>query len=835
METKNPDNFVIEKTKQLKYDNIHLIPPTGHGAGGLALLWKQEIKLTVISACTNLIDTSIEYEGKLFYASFIYRDTDKPKRRLLWEHLLSLNASRDAAWFITGDFNDITCEAEKDGGPTRAEGSYTNLRTFFSEGDLYDLQHSGDCLSWRGQRGDYLVRCRLDRAVVNSYWAKLFPKARSQYLTYEGSDHKPIVPFFEPDKKKRRGLFRYDQRLRDNPEVKELVNKAWKEATNCSVHDRISLVQTVIAAWTKQRYQNSRLLIEQKQQDLEEAQTCQANDIALIATIEKELNDAYAKEEEYWKQRSRLLWLNLGDRNTGFFHATARNRKRANAFSVIEDSEGKMVYQEEEISQVIISYFHQLFTSSSRGNREETVFHALSPMVTDEENESLIRLPSPLEIREAAFSIHADKASGPDGFSGSFFHTNWENIGGEIVKEIQAFFTSDVLPARINDTHIRLIPKVQNPQTVGEYRPIALCNVYYKIISKILTKRLKPLLSGIISENQSAFVPGRAISDNVLITHEVLHFLKTSKAEKRVSMAVKTDMSKAYDRLEWDFIECVFRRLGFHQKWIAWIMQCVSAVTYSFLINGSPRGRVTPSRGIHQGDPLSPYIFILCSEVLSGLCSRAQEEGSIKGIKVSRGCPRINHLLFADDTMFFLRADKKSCEALNRILVRYEEVSGQSINTAKSSIKFSRWTLATIKVSVKDTLDIQQEGGVGKYLGLPEHFGRKKRDLFSSIVERIKQKASGWSNRYLSTAGKMTMVRSVLSPIPSHAMSCFKLPVSLCTRIQYALTNFWWGNGNGVRKMSWVAWSKLTLPKEHGGLEFRDIQSFNDAYLTKLS
>ena len=211
---------------------------------------------------------------------------------------------------------------------------------------------------------------------------------------------------------------------------------------------------------------------------------------------------------------------------------------------------------------------------------------------------------------------------------------------------------------------------------VADYRPIALCNVYYNIISKILTKRLQPLLSDIISETQFAFVPGRAISDNVLITQEVLHYLKTSDAQKRCSMAVKTDMSKAYDRLEWDFIQLVLRRVGFHQKVINWIMQCVSTVTYSFLINGSPRGRVTPSRGIRQGDPLSPYIFILCSEVLSDLCNKAQEEGSFKGVRVARGCPRLNHLLFADDTMFFLRASKDNSETLSRILKRYESTFG---------------------------------------------------------------------------------------------------------------------------------------------------------------
>ena len=154
-------------------------------------------------------------------------------------------------------------------------------------------------------------------------------------------------------------------------------------------------------------------------------------------------------------------------------------------------------------------------------------------------------------------------------------------------------------------------------------------------------------------------------------------------------------------------------------------MQCVSTVTYSFLINASPRGRVTPSRGIRQRDPLSLYIFIMCSEVLSGLCNKAQEDGTLKGISVARGCPRLNHLLFADDTMFFLRASKESGEALTGLLKRYEEMSGQSINVDKSSINFSRKAPANLKTAVKNALSIQKEGGIGKYLGLPELFGRR--------------------------------------------------------------------------------------------------------------
>lgn len=196
-----------------------------------------------------------------------------------------------------------------------------------------------------------------------------------------------------------------------------------------------------------------------------------------------------------------------------------------------------------------MEYFHEIFTSTDP-ECEYIVNQALKPCITDAMNAKLTTIPTPLEIKDALFAIHPDKAPGPDGFSASFFHSNWETISPAIITEIQNFFITKLLPSSINTTHIRLIPKILSPIKVVDYRPIALCNVYYKMIAKILSLRLKPILEEIISENQSALITARAISDNVLITHEILHFLKNSKAEKNCSMAVKTDISKAYDRLE---------------------------------------------------------------------------------------------------------------------------------------------------------------------------------------------------------------------------------------------------------------------------------------------
>jgi len=570
------------------------------------------------------------------------------------------------------------------------------------------------------------------------------------------------------------------------------------------VEERINRCRRNIITWTREKYQNSRKLIEENKQKLEEAMTSQEPNLQLISNINNTLLLAYKAEEAFWKQRSRQLWLALGDKNSGYFHAITRGRTVMNKFSVIEDSEGIPSFEEEGILKVITEYFDNLFTSQD-GEREATVQEAITPCISAATNQELIRIPSPEEIKKACFDIHADKAPGPDGFSASFFQSNWNTVGPNIVLEVQSFFSSSILPASINLTHIRLIPKITSPQKMVDYRPIALCTVFYKIISKLLSKRLQPVLQDIVSENQSAFVPKRAITDNVLITHEVLHYLKTSGAKKRCYMAVKTDMSKAYDRIEWDFIRLVLEKMGFHLKWVEWIMQCITSVSYSFLLNGAAQGSVKPQRGIRQGDPLSPYLFILCSEVLSGLCQKAQQNGDLLGIRVSKGSPRLNHLLFADDTMFFCRSDITSCKNLMIILKKYEQASGQMINKSKSAITFSTKTEEITKNQAMQVLGIQQVGGLGKYLGLPELFGRKKKDMFNLIIDRIRQRAKSWSSRFLSTAGKATMLKAVLAAMPTYTMSCFKLPSSLCKRIQSALTRFWWDSSMGKQKMSWIA------------------------------
>ncbi|KAG7537667.1 Ribonuclease H domain [Arabidopsis suecica] len=832
-ETKNQDSKVLSIVDWMGYDNHFTVPPDGL-SGGLALFWKGNVSLEILASSPNLIDVQVKFQKQLMFITFIYGLPQTEIRASFWDSVSLMGANRSGPWLLSGDFNDTLDNSEKVGGPARCEGSFIPFRSFVAQNGLWDVKHSGNHFSWRGWRYDYFIKSRLDRSLANCSWFEAFPAGRCEYLRFEGSDHRPLVTFLDDSIRKNKGAFRFDRRLTDNEEIRCIVDQAWKSHQEDSVLGKLNRCRAQIIKWTKAQNANSSKLIKEAQEALEGALSASSPDQSLISTYTSSLEKLYREEELFWRQRSRIQWLQSGDRNSAFFHAATRARRAINNVSVIEDDYGHEFHDEDQIAQTISTYYQAIFTAGPRSSNH-VVEEALEPKVTLEMNSQLTVTPTQLEIKEAVFSIHPDKAPGPDGFSSGFYQSFWDIIGEDVCMDIRSFLDSSFLSQRLNETHIRMIPKITGPRKVSDYRPIALCTVHYKIIAKILSKRLQPLLSNLISINQSAFVANRAITDNVLITHEVLHYLRTSEAKVRCSMAVKTDMSKAYDRIEWPFLEAVLKRLGFNEKWTSWIMACVCSVSYSFLVKGTPKGQVIPSRGLRQGDPLSPYLFILCTEVLSGLCHRAQRHGVLPGIKVAKGSPPINHLLFADDTMFFCRSNPKSCHKLMEIITRYGEASGQLINFDKSAITFSKKTPLAMKIAAKQKLGINKEGGVGKYLGLPEHFGRRKKDIFTSIVDRIRQRSHSWTSRFLSAAGKQILLKSVLAAMPLYAMSCFKLPLSLCKRIQSILTRFWWDDKPDKRKISWVAWNTLTLPKSEGGLGFREIEQFNDALLGRIS
>jgi hypothetical protein len=415
-----------------------------------------------------------------------------------------------------------------------------------------------------------------------------------------------------------------------------------------------------------------------------------------------------------------------------------------------------------------------------------------APVISADDLLHLCSIPLESEVFQALSSLGSSKAPGPDGFTALFYKKYWPHVSKDILACVSHFFQNHQLLHELNHTFITLVPKKSGSHSVHHFRPISLCNISYKIISKILANRLKKVLPKIISPLQSAFVPNRNIQDNSILAHELIHTFKNKKGKKGL-MFLKMDMEKAFDQMEWKFLLAIMKKLGFNDTWLGWIEACISSTSFSILINGSPYGMISPARGLRQGDPLSPFLFILGSEVLSRLLSYEASLGHINGIKIARHNPAINHLLFADDLLIFGQATNSEALSIKSCLAKYCHWSGQTINPHKSSISFSKYTNPAISASILQTLPYNPKPSAYIHLGLPIFLGSTKREAFQSILDQVHKRIDGWRAKTLSQAGRLVLIKSVAAAIPSYAMSSFLLPSSICNKLDQSFKNFWWG------------------------------------------
>lgn len=320
------------------------------------------------------------------------------------------------------------------------------------------------------------------------------------------------------------------------------------------------------------------------------------------------------------------------------------------------------------------------------------------------QNEVLMAQVDSNEVKKALFSMHPDNSLGPDGFSPGFYQKFWSIISSDMVTLVQDFFTHGKLIDHIGDANIVMIPKKKNPATMMDLRPISLCNVTYKVISKILANRLKPMLNYLIYETLSAFIPGRFITDNIMVSYEVMHFMKRKTQGKTGWMALKLDMSKGYDRVEWLFLRGLLSQMGFGVDSVRLIMECLCSAKYQICHTGRGFGSIIPSRGIRQGDPLSSYLFLICMEGLSVLIQEFERRRLLKGIQVAREAPCLTHMFFADDTYIYCKARPDEADHVIDLLAVFERASGQKVNADKSSVFFSRNTDSGIRNVICDML-----------------------------------------------------------------------------------------------------------------------------------
>lgn len=412
----------------------------------------------------------------------------------------------------------------------------------------------------------------------------LFNDAKLTNLEVSTSDHCPILLETQIIKLSvSPKSFRFENAWLRVSSCYTLVEDVWRNNPNSSFYEKLLHCSEVLSAWGKDITDNFKERISSSKKILKMLKGRRdTSSIEAARNEKKNLTEIYAQQEVFWRQRSKQLWLNEGDQNSKYFHATIKNRRKVNQNTTLKDDNGHTVQWGSGIEETMTDYFTRLFAATTTS--WESITDSLSSKVTEEKNSMLSAEVEEKEIKVALFHMHPDKSPGPDGMSPGFYQKYWHIVKSDIISIVSQFFTSGIINPQLKHTNITLIPKKKNPIFMTDLRPISLCNVVYKIISKVFANRMKRVIDYIISDSQSAFIPGHLITDNILVAFEMMHFMKRKDKGKDSWMALKLDMSKAYDRVEWHFLEAVLTKLGFTERVIKLFMGCMTSVQYQILL-----------------------------------------------------------------------------------------------------------------------------------------------------------------------------------------------------------------------------------------------------------
>nr|XP_027127799.1 uncharacterized protein LOC113743944 [Coffea arabica] len=729
--------------------------------------------------------------------SIVHAWCTREERRALWSGLLR-DKPLHGPWLVGGDFNVVVETGEKKGGLPFPCSLSLDFLDFMSSAELFDAGFSGSSFTWCNNRlGRARIWKRLDWLLLNASCYDVGLAVSVSHLARDPSDHSPLLLSVKTREEGKPLPFRFINAWTTYAGFRDVVQSSWQQGCSGSpfqiVCSKLTRLKADIKGWNKRCFGN----IFANSRRAEEA----------VLEAEKRVEEEGSSDAQESLQRANVEWRRC-----------------------LLDDQGYWIDSEEGIGAEAVRYFSSLFSA------EPTSSWDLSPiiprLIQESDNELLERVPSMEEVRRVIFAMDGDSAAGPDGYTGKFFTFAWDIIAQDIYNAVVSFFCGEEVPRRVTATFILLIPKVQNPASFAQFRPISLCNFLNKVLFRILAERLAPLLPRIISLNQSRFVRGRQISDNYLLTQEVISGI--GRKNRGGNVALKLDMTKAYDRVSWVFLVNVLRTFGFGERWIDMVWRLISNPWFSVLLNGTPHGFFPASRGLRQGDPLSPSLFILAAEVLSRMLNQLLHRPGFCGFKVPRACPSITHLGFADDILIFSSASTCSLKMLMETLARYEGVSGQSINSAKSGFMVHVTLPRGKRALIQRITGFSQKEFPVRYLGCPLFVGRQKKEFFQDLSNAVYSKISSWKNRLLSPGGKVVLIKHVLSSIPLHLLAMAHPPKSTLGSLERLFANFLWRAVEGIDRHHWIRWRDLCAAKEEGGVGFRSLSDVARAFSVKL-
>ena len=794
-----------------------------NGCGSLLSMWNEE------AFCY-----SSHMMGKGFIAIFgvhiksnvscvmvnVYAACTLNDKKILWEELSKVKlASQEKVWCFCGDFNAVRCRSKRKGIRVGFDHSseIVGFNSFIDTNLLMDLPIVGKNYTWFKANGS--AKSRINRVLVSEEWLVKWPMSKQYVKQREVSDHCAIV-VKSVEKDWGPKPFRSIDAWFSERGFREMVKGKWLSYPTegnalVTFKEKLKRLKGDFKIWNRDVFgniQTQKRIILPEIEDLD-CKDClddlREDDRLKRVELVSRLKEMDKKMESLLSQKARASWFKNGDSCTRFYHSSLRWRRFRND---VKGEEVGGLWSEEP--STVRSEAKKLFENRFKATKDLGVRldNVEFKILSYEDNLGLIKAFSEEEIRDAVWLCDGSKSPGPDGFNLNFVKESWEVFKEVIVEVMVIFHKSGCIPKGCNASFVALIPKVRDPVKLEQYRPISLVGVMYKIISKVLAERMKKVLPAIIDECQSAFLKDRGILDSVLTANEVLEDLR----RRRVSgLCLKVDFKKAYDSVRWDYLYDMLHRMRFHSKWIMWIKGCLASATVSVLVNGCPTEEFHPLRGLRQGDPLAPFLFLVAAEGLAGLVRQAVKVNLYSGLNIGSKEVELCIIQFADDTLFLCQDAYSNVFTLKALLRGFEVASGLKINFRKSKLAGINVRESNMDCYTK-TLNCSQMEVPFIYLGLEVGGNPRRKKFWEPVLNKLKSRLSVWKGRFLSMAGRLCLIKSVLSAIPLFYLSLFKAPEVVCKSIIRIQRRFMWGWGKENRPVSWISWKWRSISNDKG-------------------
>lgn len=777
------------------------------------------------------------FSGEEYCIVNIYASCNLEEKILLWDRLsLVIEQNSRIKLCLIGDFNSILEDYERAGsGSGSSSRDRRKFKEFVENGQLHDVKLQGRKFTWYKPNGT--CKSRIDRALINDSWNLRWQGTSLRGMKRSISDHCPIL-LNSSDADWGPKPFRFINAWLSHPDFMRVVDASWKEGGingwgSFVFKEKLKRLKLKLKEWNSGCFgfleQNIQSLREEihaldmldEASGLSEADACRRNEKS--AQLLLLLNN----RKSLLAQKAKFQWLKEGDVNSKLFHRSIKARRNSNGIAGLEVN-GVWTEDPAQVKIAISDHFRNHFQQQLH-SRIELPHNFVEARLDEADGVLLTKSFTEEEIRLAMWECEGSKSPGPDGFNFVFLRNCWSIIKEDLLRVLNEFHINSSLARGCNSSFIVLIPKKAGAGSIKEFRPISLIGSLYKVISKVLAMRLKSVLSKIISENQSAFLKGRYILDGVVALNEII---EDAKKSKRSLLIFKVDFAKAFDSVDWNYLLNMMKFMNFPEKWLMWMKTCITSASANVLVNGSPSGEFKFKRGIRQGDPLSPFLYLIAAEGLSLLTRRAISEGLIQAAVVGRQRLEVSHIQYADDTLFVVEGSTGNAEAIKWILKNFELISGLKVNFEKSSV-FGINLDSQKMDEVAGILGCKVGSLPLPYLGLKVGGRINGIEGWSEVVERFKGRLRGWNAQSLSMGGRVTIINSILTALPLFCMSFLPLPKKVANQLSSLQRNFLWGGNLEAKKMAWLQWKVICKSKRAGGLGVKNLLLFNKALLCK--